>query len=172
MTMKTIAAAVLAVMLYAGGANAFRGGMMMKGGGGGPFGGGFMDPGLMLPALLHGVGLTADQKTKVRNILESHHAKFRALFQDLHAANQALADKLFVTGPVHSEDFNDQLQKVAQIRTQLMQEGLAVALEVRNVLTPEQLAKAVTLRQRLESLRTEMRQLLGEPSEMLPEGGD
>jgi hypothetical protein len=38
-----------------------------------------------------------------------------------------------------------------------MQEGLAVALEVRNLLTPEQLAKAAELHTKMKTLRAEMR---------------
>jgi hypothetical protein len=73
-----------------------------------------------------------------------------------------MADKLFAPGDVRAEDLTSQIQRVAQLREQLMQEGLKVALEVRAVLTPQQLAKATELKERMRALHTEMRELLQE----------
>ena len=47
----------------------------------------------------------------------------------------------------------------AQLREQLAQEGLKVGIEVRDVLTPEQLTKAAEIKDRIRALRTEMRGL-------------
>jgi Spy/CpxP family protein refolding chaperone len=54
------------------------------------------------------------------------------------------------------------VQRLTQLREQLMQEGVKVALQVRAVLTPEQLAKASELKSRMKSLHTEMRNLFKE----------
>jgi hypothetical protein len=43
-----------------------------------------------------------------------------------------------------------------------MQEGLKVALEVRGLLTPAQLAKAAEIKDRMRALRTEMQGLFRE----------
>jgi Spy/CpxP family protein refolding chaperone len=50
---------------------------------------------------------------------------------------------------------------VSHIREQLLNEGLTVVLEVRQVLTPEQRAKAAQLREQLRTLQGALR----EPSE-------
>jgi Spy/CpxP family protein refolding chaperone len=51
------------------------------------------------------------------------------------------------------------MQQMAQLRQQLMQAGLKVALEMRGVLTPQQLAKAAEIKDRMRVLHTEMREL-------------
>jgi Spy/CpxP family protein refolding chaperone len=92
--------------------------------------------------------------------MTAHRATFRRLFADMQAAHKELADKLFAPGTVGIEDFTVLRQRLAEQREQLMQEGLQVALEVREVLTPEQLAKAADIKDRMRALHTEMRGLL------------
>jgi Spy/CpxP family protein refolding chaperone len=114
---------------------------------------------MMLPMVLKGIDLTDAQEKQVHAIMQAHRATFGALFGELRTAQEEMADKLFVPGEVRPEDLTGQLQRVAQLREQLMQEGLQVALEVRGVLTPEQLAKAAELKERVRALHTEMRGL-------------
>jgi Spy/CpxP family protein refolding chaperone len=119
-------------------------------------------PGMMLPLVLKGVDLTDEQEKRVHEIMEAHHATFRTLFSELQAAHKDMADKLFAPGEVRAEDLTTEMQRVAQLREQLMREGLKVALEVRGVLTPDQLAKAAELKERMRALHTEMRGLFKE----------
>jgi Spy/CpxP family protein refolding chaperone len=119
-------------------------------------------PGMMLPLVLKGVDLTDAQEKQVREIMAAHRTTFRTLFGDLQAAHKDVADKLFAPGDVEAEALTTQMQRVAQLREQLMQEGLKVALEVRRVLTPEQLDKAAELKDRMQALHTEMRGLFKE----------
>jgi Spy/CpxP family protein refolding chaperone len=119
-------------------------------------------PGMMLPLVLKGVDLTDAQEKQVREIMADHRATFRTLFGELQAAHKDVADKLFAPGSVRAEDLTPQMQRVAELREQLMQEGLKVALAVRGVLTLEQLAKAAELKDRMRALHTEMRGLFKE----------
>jgi Spy/CpxP family protein refolding chaperone len=119
-------------------------------------------PGMMLPLVLKGIDLTAEQEKQVHEIMEVHRATFRTLFSELQVAHKDVADKLFAPGTLGVEDLATQMQRVTQLREQLMQEGLKVALEVRGVLTPEQLAKAAELKDRMRALHTEMRGLFKE----------
>jgi periplasmic protein CpxP/Spy len=119
-------------------------------------------PGMMLPMVLKGIDLTDAQEKQVHAIMQAHRATFGALFGELRTAQEEMADKLFVPGEVRAEDLRSQLQRVSQLREQLMQEGLQVALEVRGVLTPDQLAKAAELKERVRALHTEMRGLFRE----------
>lgn len=142
--------------------------MRVKGFGGGPFGDHMLldgDPGMMLPAMLQGVGLTTEQQTQVRAILQSHHATLAGLFAKLRAANQAVADAL-IAPDVTPEAVTAKLDEAVAVREELMRAGLAIALEVRALLTPEQLAKAAAVKTRMRELREEMHQLLGDPIEM------
>jgi Spy/CpxP family protein refolding chaperone len=116
-------------------------------------------PGMLLPLVLKGIELTDAQEKRVQEIMAAHRATFRTLFSELQAAHKDLADKLFAPGNVRLEDFTTQTQRLAQLRDQLMQEGLKVAIEVRELLTPEQLAKAAEIKDRMRALHTEMRGL-------------
>jgi Spy/CpxP family protein refolding chaperone len=121
-------------------------------------------PGMMLPLVLKGIDLTAAQEQQVHDIMKAHRATFRTLFSELRSAHKDVADRLFAPGDVQADDVAAQMRRVAQLREQLMQEGLKVALEVRGVLTPEQLTKAAEIKDRMRALHTEMRQLFkGKP---------
>jgi Spy/CpxP family protein refolding chaperone len=119
-------------------------------------------PGMMFPLILKGVDLSDAQEQQVRTIMQTHRASLRALFGELRVAQEDIADKLLAPGEVRTEELTSQVQRVAQLREQLMQEGLKAALEVRAVLTPEQLAKASELKGRMRALHTEMRELFRE----------
>lgn len=169
--------AVLAPALaQAGGDRAFAPGDgppgVMRVGMGGPFHGPMPfgdDPGLMLPMLLQGVGLTDDQKKQVRDLLKADHATLFALFDQLRTANQALADKLVSTGPVTEQDLQPLVDQVMKVRGDIVSHGLKVVLQVRGLLTTEQLAKAADVKTKMRALRAQMRDLLGEP-EAIPLG--
>jgi Spy/CpxP family protein refolding chaperone len=119
-------------------------------------------PGMLLPLVLKGVDLTEEQEKRVNEIMTAHRATFRSLFSELQAAHRDMADRLFAPGSVQAEDLTPQIQQVAKLREQLMQEGLKVALEVRGLLTPAQLAKAAEIKDRMRALHTEMRGLFRE----------
>jgi Spy/CpxP family protein refolding chaperone len=154
---RLLTAGVVALTLVAATAFAHpRGGM-------GPMHwGGMMgdDAGTLLPMILRGIDLTPEQETRVHEIMQAHRATFRPLFGELKKAQEEMAERLFAPGELRAEDLTVQLQRVAQLRSQLMQEGLKVALEVRDVLTPEQLAKAGAIKERMKALHTEMRSLM------------
>ena len=117
---------------------------------------------VFLPLLVRGVGLTEAQQAQVRKIVASHRQKFETLLRELKAAREQLAEKLYASGPVKAEDLAPLTEQIGKLREPLMQESLQVALEVRKVLTPDQLAKAKQRWQRLNELRAEMRNLLKE----------
>lgn len=126
-------------------------------------------PGMMLPMLLRGLDLTDEQKTQIRTIMANNRGKLRPLFQQLRAAHEEVANKLLAPGDVSRSDVLPQLQQMEQLRGQLMEEGLAVMLEVRKVLTPEQLTKAAQLKEKMQALHQEMRGLFFD--EKLPPPG-
>jgi len=158
MMRRLTAATLLAVLLSTGVAYA------RPGGGGGPMDGAMgADGGMMLPMLLHKLDLTDAQRQQVRGILAAHRAAFQSLFPQLRDAQQALEAKLLGTTPVQLADLAPQIQKVADLRKKVMEEGVAVALQVRGVLTPDQLGHAADLHTQIAALRAQMRALLGDP---------
>jgi Spy/CpxP family protein refolding chaperone len=123
-------------------------------------------PGMpMLPMLLRGVNLTPEQDARVKDIVAAHRSAFRDIGYQLRVAEGAMADKLFGTGPVSADDLNASIQQIAQLREQLLREGLAATIDVRAVLTPDQLAKASQIHERMKQLRSEMRSLWSNPQQ-------
>jgi Spy/CpxP family protein refolding chaperone len=118
-------------------------------------------PGTMLRLLLKGIGLTQEQKVQVKDILVTHRGKLESLFRELQIANAALTNTLLDPGNIGLADVAPVAERVSHIREQLLNEGLIVVLEVRQVLTPEQRAKAAQLREQLRALQG----ALSEPSE-------
>ncbi|HEY2387358.1 MAG TPA: periplasmic heavy metal sensor [Candidatus Binatia bacterium] len=139
------------------------GGGMRGGGGLGP------EPGMMLPMLIRKVGLSDAQRQQVKTILNSHRPQFQTLFPQLREAQSALEGRLVSTDPVKADDLVPQVQRVADLRKQILQEGIAVAIEVRAVLTPEQLARAADLHSQMRALHEQMRKLVGEPPMEAPD---
>ncbi len=123
-------------------------------------GAGRSDAARMLPLLLQSANLTPEQDAKVRQILSARRAASQALVEQLRQAQDELADKLFAPGSLKEADLQPQLQKITQLREQLLKESTKVGLEVRAVLTPEQLGKAAQVKDRMRQLHNEMRQLL------------
>jgi Spy/CpxP family protein refolding chaperone len=120
--------------------------------------------GMLIPLVLKGVDLTPEQETRVQEIMAAHRATLQTLSQQMRQVHEELATRLFTPGEVQTADLTPHTQRIAQLREQLMQAGLAAALEVRAVLTPEQLAKAAELKERMQTLRSEMRSLFrGKP---------
>jgi Spy/CpxP family protein refolding chaperone len=118
-------------------------------------------PGTMLRLLLKGVGLTPEQKVQVKDILGVHSERLRSLFEDLEVANAELTNSLLTSDDIGVADIAPVADRVSRVREQLLHEGLTVVVEIRQVLTPEQRAKAARLREQLHALEG----ALNEPSE-------
>ena len=98
------------------------------------------DATMLLPALLQAANLTADQDARVRVLLTSRRGASQPRFQQLRQAEQQLLDQLTSTGPVTVAELQPQLDTIGALRRQLLQDMAALAVEIRSVLTPEQLA--------------------------------
>lgn len=109
--------------------------------------------GSMLPMILRGVNLTIEQDLRIQEIMVAHRPTFQRLNKQLQAAHKEMADKLFAPGELRTDDLTSHVQRIGQLRGQQFQEGLKVMLEIRGVLTHEQLVKASQVKQRLEALR-------------------
>ncbi len=125
------------------------------------------DPGMLFPMILGKLDLSDDQRAQVRTILEAHRPTMQALFPPLRAAHEKLAAKLFQTDALAASDLTPYVDAVNKAKSQVQQEGIKIALEIRGVLTPAQLAKASDIHTQLESLHAQMKALLGEP-EVIP----
>jgi Spy/CpxP family protein refolding chaperone len=114
--------------------------------------------GLLLGVPLRALSLTPDQRTQVMTLLSAARTAARPIVQQLHQAQNALADALLASP---SADVSAQLTVINGLRDQLLQSRVQTTAQVLAILTPDQLAQAVQLKAQLSQLRTQMRQLLG-----------
>ena len=121
--------------------------------------------GLMLGVPLHSLNLTPDQRTQVQSILSTYRSSARPIIQQLRQAQSGLGDKLLAPGQLQAADLQSQLQQIGQLRTQLLQLSAQATLEVRSLLTPDQLSAAAQTKDKLRDLRSQMRQLLAPGSQ-------
>lgn len=138
------------------------GGPGMRGGGPGMGAGPDADPGMMFGMVLRSAGLTPEQRTQVHGIMEAHRPRFQELFGQLRSTNEAMSTRLLKPGTLTLEELQPQIDQITRLREQIVLEGTRVALDLRGVLTPEQLAKASDVSQRMQALRAEMKSLLGD----------
>ena len=109
--------------------------------------------------LIRSANLTPEQQAKVRAILSAHRSAARPLIEQLRQAQQELGAKLLAPGAVQTSDIQPLLLRIGQLRDNLALDSAQAVLEVRAVLTPEQIARAAQVRERLRQLRDEMHQL-------------
>jgi len=150
--MRTIFTAGALALVITAGTGAMAHGMPGEGGGHGDFLGG--------PRLLHALNLTAEQKQQVQAIFQAHRATFKQLAANERTAREAIADAMLGTNPVTQPALDALVQQEAQARTALMSERLAAGVQVRGVLTPDQIQKASTIHAGMKQLRTQMHALL------------
>jgi Spy/CpxP family protein refolding chaperone len=127
-----------------------------RSGGGGPMGGGSSS---LVPLMLRSANLTPDQNAKVRELVAARRASARALQQQLRQAEDDLAGKLLAPGNAHLADVQPQLQQIGQLREQILRDSAQTALDIRALLTPEQLGRAAQANSRMRQLQREMREL-------------
>src|SRR5215470_8665269 len=94
-------------------------------------------------------------------ILKARRTAVRPLVQNLRHAQQALADKLLAPGTVGMADAQPQLNTINQLRGQLLQNSAQAALDIRALLTADQIAKAADTKDKLRTLHQQIQQLLG-----------
>lgn len=109
--------------------------------------------------MIRAANLTPEQQAKVRSILSAHRSSARPLIEQLRQAQQELGAKLLAPGTVQTSDLQPLLLRISQLRDSLALDSAQAALEVRAVLTPEQLARAAQTKERLKQLSEEMHQL-------------
>lgn len=119
------------------------------------------DAGMLLPVIIRSVGLSDEQFGKVRTIMEAHRPQLQAIAGELRSAQRTLAEALVAST---LPDLEPTIRQITELRGRLMREGLAAAVEVRGVLTAEQLQRASEIGRKMIALRSEMESLLGDPS--------
>jgi Spy/CpxP family protein refolding chaperone len=110
--------------------------------------------------LLSGVTLTEAQQTQVQQLRQAEHAQIKPIMQQLRAVEGQLHTTLLAPGTVNSAALTALQGQVSALRTQLDQARLNTTIQIRNVLTPAQLATAASTVSQLKSLREQARSLM------------
>lgn len=118
--------------------------------------------GLMSPRLLSALNLTPEQKAQIEVSKNAFREAQRIYLSEVRVLRKEVGDKLFGPNPVREADVAAQITKIADLREKILREGFRIALDVRNVLRPDQLAKAATIRQQLQEIQSEVRGLFNE----------
>ena len=145
----------IALVLTAIPATALAQNFAFAGPGGGP-------PPMPLLMIIRHANLTPDQQKKVHEIMGSSFAQAQPLMKQLHDIHDQIADKLMSIGSVSASDIEPLQQQENQIHQQLDEQMLSAALQIRGLLTPEQLTKAAELHNKLKLLRQQMDALMGD----------
>jgi|SRR5713226_1606630 len=117
--------------------------------------------GMSSPLMLRGLNLTDDQKAQVKQIMANHRSTLHNLFSQLRTAQEGMSDKLLSSTSLQASDLTSDTQQISLLRNQIADESLKMTLEIRGVLTPDQLAKAAQIRQQMQSMHSQMRNLWG-----------
>jgi len=121
--------------------------------------GGRAGRGGMLLRLLYKVGLTDDQKVQVKQILANHRENLQSWRSQLQTKREQTVDMLLGTDTPTMDTLQPLVNDANGLRAQIAQEWLQALLEVRAILTEDQLAKAAGLKDQLRTLHHEMRSL-------------
>jgi Spy/CpxP family protein refolding chaperone len=161
-----IAAAFLVTAIGVGAASAQEGmgpppGGPMMGGPGPMMMGGPLPPPLMMS--LRAAGLSDAQKKQVHAIMESNRKTVMPLMQQMHSIREQIADKLVSTGTLTTADMAPLLTQQTQIQQQLDSNMVSTAIQIRGVLTADQLSKVAAVNEKLKQIHSQIESILGPP---------
>ncbi len=123
-----------------------------------------------LMLIIRHANLTADQQGKLGQIVEANFASSQPLIKQLRSVHDQIADKLMSTGAVTASDLAPLEQQESQIHQQLDDQMLNTALQIRGLLTPQQLAQASELHGKLRALKAQRDALVGDDMPPPPPG--
>jgi Spy/CpxP family protein refolding chaperone len=115
-----------------------------------------------LPMFLRAANLRPDQHARAQKILDHNHAAFAHLFDQIHDSKGQLDEQLFAAGTVNKEAIEKSSKQLAQLQAQLADLELQTALQIRAILTPDQLSRVAEFHSKLESLHRQMHDLMQE----------
>lgn len=114
-------------------------------GGGFPFG------------VLKELDLTDQQQTQIESIIKAHRETVAPLKKEMHDIHTNVIAKLVGPGTVTASDFTAENERAAKLHTQMLPTHIALGLEIRNVLTDAQRARAAELIAQKQVERAERR---------------
>jgi Spy/CpxP family protein refolding chaperone len=113
--------------------------------------------------LLHGLSLTDAQKEQVKSIEQADREQMRPVMHQLHSLHEQIETGL-LSGAT-ADQLGSLVQQEETLRNQMDAAHLGLAVQIRGVLTPEQLTQASTQHAKLVALHEQEHELMrgGEP---------
>ncbi len=107
---------------------------------------------------LHGLSLTDAQRDQVHSIEKAGWEQMRPIMKQMHALHEQIATGL-LSGAT-ADQLTTLVQQEETLRNQMDAEHLSLAMQVRGVLTPEQLSQASTQHAKLTALHQQEHELM------------
>jgi len=108
-----------------------------------------------LRMMVKAANLTSSQKDQLHAIMKSSFEQDKSTRDQIHALHDQLLDKLTSPGAVTVADINSIQQQIAQIRAQQDQRWAEAAIQVRSMLTSDQLHRVSQAHERIKTLKAE-----------------
>jgi Spy/CpxP family protein refolding chaperone len=148
MTMKqTLIAAVAACALTAGAALAQPHGEWHHGG-------------MEGMEILHSLNLTDAQKAQAKTIEKAAWAQAKPIMAEMRTTHEQMMNALLASGTVTADQLSPMVTQEEQYRAQLDQIHLNTVLQIRALLTPDQITQAAATHQKLEALHEQEHEVM------------
>jgi len=112
---------------------------------------------------LRAANLTDDQKKQVHTIIDSNRTTTAPLMSQMHSIREQIADKLLSSGSVSASDLTPLLTQQEQIQQQLDTQMVSTAIQIRGVMTADQLSKVSAANDKLKAIHSQIESILGPP---------
>jgi hypothetical protein len=136
-------------------------------------GGGFPPPPVIIPPMLMGMQaarLTADQQKQVGQILQSNRSRTAPLIQQLQLVHEQIANKLLAPGTISASDLAPLEDQAARLDAQIQRQALSASVQIRSILTTDQIARMAQFHQKMSALQQQMKKLMNETSKQAAAG--
>jgi Spy/CpxP family protein refolding chaperone len=114
---------------------------------------------------LRGVTLTDAQQAQLHEITHANWTQIKPVMKQLRAIHGQIIDQLAGAGAVNAAQLGSLQQQASQLRSQIDAQNLNMAIQVRGILTPTQIAQAAQLHQQLGALHDQERSLMNPQSQ-------
>jgi Spy/CpxP family protein refolding chaperone len=118
---------------------------------------------------LHGLNLSAEQKTQMKEIGKASWASMKPLMKQERALHEQEINQLLASGTVTAEQMQPLLAQEEALRTQIDTARMETMVKMRNILTAEQLSSAATKHAQMEQLHEQEHALMGATPADAPE---
>jgi Spy/CpxP family protein refolding chaperone len=101
---------------------------------------------------LHGLSLTDAQKAQLKAIHQAGWKQMKPIMEQMRALHEQMVNRMLAAGEVTTEALSPLVQQEESLRNQMDAIHLSQTLQMRALLTPEQLAQAASTHAKLETL--------------------